>query len=347
MTRTSIVTVLVSLVLAIPAADAAAEAEFLAAKPIWPEGRRLEKNVQAAFRAVVDLDDPSGVTLRLAAATLYRATVNGRHAGYGPARGPHGWQRVDIIAISPYLKKGKNVVALEVAGYNVNSYYTIDRALVPPGRGPPGREGPRRHRRLRRRGLRGRGPRRAGPENSALQLPAALLGGLADPARTRPLEVRPRGALRRRPRRPSTAARCAISSTGSSPGPTSRCAVTYGPRGSRLGGAPRRLPASPWKDRSLTTIGPTLKGYPEAELETIPSSDLQAIGSPPCALREARPPGEAGPPRALDAPHPRRRPQRHGVHWRDGERPGALERSSSPSTRSSRGATWTSSASAA
>ena len=35
----------------------------------------------------------------------------------------------------------------------------------------------------------------------------------------------------------------------------------------------------PWKDRSLTGIGPKLGGYPEKELETIPSLELQTIAN--------------------------------------------------------------------
>ena len=35
----------------------------------------------------------------------------------------------------------------------------------------------------------------------------------------------------------------------------------------------------PWKDRSLTAIGPKLGGYPEKELETIPSLELQTIAN--------------------------------------------------------------------
>src|SRR5205823_6668442 len=100
---------------------------FLKAQPIWPAGRSLEKNLQVGFRAVIH-DAGGGTTvLRLTASTLYRATVNGKHVGYGPARGPHGWHRIDEWDISKALKPGANIVAVEVAGYNVNSYYTIDQ----------------------------------------------------------------------------------------------------------------------------------------------------------------------------------------------------------------------------
>ena len=37
------------------------------------------------------------------------------------------------------------------------------------------------------------------------------------------------------------------------------------------------MPKAPWKDRSLTDVGPKLGGYLEKELETIPSLELQAV----------------------------------------------------------------------
>jgi len=102
-------------------------AGFDAAKPVWPEGRTTEKNLFAGFRAVVEAPDGEAV-LRVAGSTSYRAFVNGVHVGYGPARGPHGYYRVDEWDVSPLLKAGQNVVAVEVAGYNVNTYYTMDQA---------------------------------------------------------------------------------------------------------------------------------------------------------------------------------------------------------------------------
>jgi alpha-L-rhamnosidase len=40
-------------------------------------------------------------------------------------------------------------------------------------------------------------------------------------------------------------------------------------------------PEKIWKDRSLTTIGPKLKGYPQDELEVIPSIELQTVKTLP------------------------------------------------------------------
>ena len=63
----------------------------------------------------------------MAASTIYRAWINGELVAHGPARGPHGYYRVDEIDVSKQLKPGTNVIAIEVAGYNSNSYYVLDQ----------------------------------------------------------------------------------------------------------------------------------------------------------------------------------------------------------------------------
>ena len=67
---------------------------FAQARPVWPRGRELDMNVTAGFRAVIDAPASGPVHLRIAAATMYRAFVNGVFLAHGPARGPHGWFRV-------------------------------------------------------------------------------------------------------------------------------------------------------------------------------------------------------------------------------------------------------------
>ena len=48
-------------------------------------------------------------------------------------RGPHGYYRMDELDLSPHLRAGQNVLAIEVAGYNVNSYDTLGPAVLPAG----------------------------------------------------------------------------------------------------------------------------------------------------------------------------------------------------------------------
>ncbi len=107
---------------------AAAPVGFQAAKPVWPDGREREMNLSVRFRAVVNAPEQGPVRLRIAASTIYRAFVNGAFCGHGPARGPHGYYRVDEWDITGQLVPGTNVVAVEVAGYNVNSYYLLNQA---------------------------------------------------------------------------------------------------------------------------------------------------------------------------------------------------------------------------
>ena len=103
------------------------EVAFRAAKPIWPAGRETEMNVLVGFRAVVPAQAGQAAVLRLTASTIYRAWLNGEFLGYGPARGPHDWFRMDEWDLRGKLRQGDNVVAIEVAGYNCNSFYLLDQ----------------------------------------------------------------------------------------------------------------------------------------------------------------------------------------------------------------------------
>jgi alpha-L-rhamnosidase len=106
---------------------AGAPAAFQSAKPVWPAGREKEMNLTVAFGAKFSAPREAKVNIRLTASTLYRLFVNGRFAGYGPARGPLGWFRIDEWDVTHLLKDGENTAAVEVAGYNVNSYYVLDQ----------------------------------------------------------------------------------------------------------------------------------------------------------------------------------------------------------------------------
>jgi alpha-L-rhamnosidase len=101
--------------------------QFAVARPIWPAGRETERNLSVGFRAEFDADPGGTVLLRLTASTLYRVFVNGEFAGHGPARAGHGYFRVDEWDLSELLDQGANTVAIEVAGYNANSYYVMDQ----------------------------------------------------------------------------------------------------------------------------------------------------------------------------------------------------------------------------
>ena len=121
------ITMLILVGLLISATDSAEDARFQAARPIWPKDREREMNLLVGFRAVIEPAAGEKVMLRVAAATIYRAWINGQFLGCGPARGTHGYFRVDQWDLSHKLRAGKNLVALDVAGYNANSYYLLDQ----------------------------------------------------------------------------------------------------------------------------------------------------------------------------------------------------------------------------
>lgn len=99
-------------------------ATFIKAKPIWQKNRRKVRNLQMGFRCDFDADDGKQYTLRVSGSTLYRIFLNGKFVGYGPARAGHGYLRIDTISLP--VSEGLNKLAIEVAGYNCSSFYTLD-----------------------------------------------------------------------------------------------------------------------------------------------------------------------------------------------------------------------------
>lgn len=257
--------------LALLLAASAVLAPFQSARPVWPRGHAAEMNAHAVFRAKIRA--PEGpVTVRVAAASVYRLTVNGEFRGYGPARAPHGYARVDEWPVS--LRPGENVVEIEAAGYNVNSYYLTDepafvqaeitaggRVLAATGGADPL--------------VRGRPPGRpslvsefeAGLPTSyvqrvqrySFQRPFIEYRRLPEaPFRAVKLETRPQPKLLARgiplPDFTINPARTLVSTGALEPVP---------------------LPAEPWIERSIRETGKALKGFPESEFEVYPSQEWQ------------------------------------------------------------------------
>jgi alpha-L-rhamnosidase len=233
---------------------------FQSAQPVWPEGKELERNLLVEFRSVFEKPDAAAVTLRLAGASLYRVFVNGTLAAHGPARAGHGFYRVDEWELDGRLQAGTNDVLIEVAGYNANSFYLLDQPsflqaeLVAGGRvlAATGGEGftvLRRHDRVQR------------VQRYSFQRPFTEVwlkpGPPAEPVRL--AETEPKPLAPRRVPYPDFA--------------------VVPPAAHFAEGEVLHLPRSerPWKDRSLTGVGPQLAGFPEGELETIPSLELQRV----------------------------------------------------------------------
>ena len=93
---------------------------FEKAVPVWPSGAETEMNSFFGFRSSFNAKGGERAILRVTGCSDYRISINGRHAGWGPARAAKGYFRVDEILLE--AKEGKNVVAVEVAGYNCLNY---------------------------------------------------------------------------------------------------------------------------------------------------------------------------------------------------------------------------------
>ncbi len=103
------------------------KAYFYKAQAIWPEGRQFEKNLSIRFQANFEISEIENTTLKIAGSSLYRIYLNDEFIAYGPARAAHGFYRVDELDLSKKLIKGTNYLTIEVAGYNINSYYLLDQ----------------------------------------------------------------------------------------------------------------------------------------------------------------------------------------------------------------------------
>jgi alpha-L-rhamnosidase len=252
---------------------AAEPAAFRSAKPIWPTGRETEMNLSVGFRAVIDGPQSEGAVLRVAASTIYRAWLNGEFLGCGPARAAHGYFRIDQWDLSKKLRPGKNVIALEVAGYNANSYYLLDQPSFlqaevvagdkvlasTAGEGSAMEAGVLDYRVQKVQRYSFQRPfvevYRLSPQSEAWRSDAAA--PLASVATAVQGEKR---LLARRVLYPDF---------------DLRRPVRHVSRGQIQKVEP---PKEPWKDRSLTHTGPALKGYPEKELVVIPTLEMQALG---------------------------------------------------------------------
>ncbi|MFP4499389.1 MAG: hypothetical protein ACLFTT_00165 [Candidatus Hydrogenedentota bacterium] len=249
----------------------APDAYFQEAEPVWVEGRETEKNLSVRFRAAVSLPEEQPATLRIAASTLYRAYVNGAFAGHGPARAAHGHYRLDEWNLAEALAPGPNVVAIEVAGYNVNSYYLLDQpaflqAEVVSGGEVLAATG----------GAAGTAfeasildERVQKVQRFSFQRPFIEVYDLApgwDTWRTAPEADFPPAPLAKQAAKTLIPRNMPYAEFMIMPAQAQVARGTMGPVEGDV-----KL----WKDRALVNIGPDLGGYPEDELDLVPSNILQ------------------------------------------------------------------------
>lgn len=249
------------------------ESFFDSALPIWPTGRETEKNLFVGFRAVFDCSKQKDPVLRITASSLYRVYLNGHFIGHGPASGPHGFCRVDEWPLGNCASK-RNVLAIEVAGYNVNSFYLLDepaflqaevisdaRILASTaGKGANFDASVLKHRLQK-------------VQRYSFQRPFIEYYRLNENDGhwwDKPLVESTKASCSTLPLRKLLIRRVAY------PDFLKRQPLMIVSQGKLQRDVPM---ARLWKDRSLVNIGPQLKGYPESELQVIPSIELQQIQS--------------------------------------------------------------------
>lgn len=98
---------------------------FNKAKPVWIKDKSKIMNYQAGFVTSFFYERESSYQLLITGSALFRVFINGSLIHYGPARAGHGCCRLDSLSIEKHLKDGENFVAIEAAGYNCSSYYTL------------------------------------------------------------------------------------------------------------------------------------------------------------------------------------------------------------------------------
>lgn len=227
------------------------------------------------------------VVLRLTAATVYRTFLNGAFLGYGPARAPSGYARVDEIPLDALLTSGRNVLAIEVSAYNINTYYyqdqpgflqaeivaaaTVVASTSGDGHQLQGRMLTERVQRVERYSV-------ARGFSEIYRLAPGYDGWRSGPPAA--FAAEPLAAARERLLLPRRAGYPEFSSVF----PTRIVAH----------GTVRPGPVAALKrDWTLTMIGPHLRGYREEEIPFLPSLELQGITSPDLARSdEACVPGE-------------------------------------------------------
>lgn len=97
---------------------------FKLAKRIWLKGLANEMNIQARF--VTALAIPDNAELRLTGATFYKVYLDGELIHHGPAPTATDFARVDVIKLPK--RSGKVSLAIEVAGYSINCYASVNQA---------------------------------------------------------------------------------------------------------------------------------------------------------------------------------------------------------------------------
>ncbi len=104
-----------------------AEVFFDEAVAVWPVDLQFEKNLTIGFRAEFENPGDNNAILKITGSSLYRIFLNNVFVGHGPARAGHGYYRVDEWNLDKFVTDSLNTLVIEVASYNVNSYYLLNQ----------------------------------------------------------------------------------------------------------------------------------------------------------------------------------------------------------------------------
>jgi hypothetical protein len=101
-----------------------AQTVFPGAKWIWLHSReRDERDRRVHFRRSFELATvPESVEIKITADSYYTLWVNGEYLNRGPARGFQEHWPFDRIDLAPFLKTGKNVIAVMAYQYGISNY---------------------------------------------------------------------------------------------------------------------------------------------------------------------------------------------------------------------------------
>ena len=99
------------------------------AKFIWKDAEGSGRQQKVLFRYDFELDDnPIESQFHIFADSRYHLYINGTHINFGPSRFYPANPEYDSYGLKKYLKKGKNVIAVEVLANGMNTFQ-IDKSI--------------------------------------------------------------------------------------------------------------------------------------------------------------------------------------------------------------------------
>lgn len=102
---------------------------FQKAQPVWLADCTQEMNITGGFRTEITIQAEQPTTLTMAASTFYHVYLDGKPFMFGPTRCAHGFFRVDEWRLDERLLPGKHWLAVEVLGYHINGFDTLDQPV--------------------------------------------------------------------------------------------------------------------------------------------------------------------------------------------------------------------------